>query len=89
VPNAQKAKATINLCITMAGLARVHDRYLRGMQHGLVLGDALEKDYRWIDEIERILLGSGYLSADEIHNRHLLVNEHWKPEYDKPEEQGH
>jgi len=89
MPNPSKAKHTIDLRITMAGLARVHDRYLRGMQHGLILGDALEKDYRWIDEIERILLGNGYLSVEEIHKRHLLVNAHWKPEYDWPENGGH
>jgi len=83
MPNDFRAKNTIDLRITMAGLARVHDRYLRGMQHGLVLGDSLEKDYRWISEIERILLGSGYLSQAEIHQRHMLVNEHWKPEFDQ------
>lgn len=82
MPNAARAKDTINLQITMAGLARVHDRYLRGMQHGLVLGDSLEKDYRWIDELERILLGNGYLSHEEIQKRHMLVNVHWKPEFD-------
>jgi hypothetical protein len=82
MPNPLRAKDTINLQITMAGLARVHDRYLRGMQHGLVLGDELQKDYNWISELERILLGSGYLSREEIRKRHLLVNEKWKPEFD-------
>jgi len=85
MPNKLRAKDTIDLRITMAGLARVHDRYLRGMQHGLVLGDALEKDYRWINEIERVLLGNGYLSLEEVHKRHLLVNENWKPEFDHKE----
>lgn len=89
MPNQSRERDTIDLRITMAGLARVHDRYLRGMQHGLVLGDSLEKDYRWIDEIERILLGSGYLSVTEIHTRHLLVNEHWKPEFDSDDNGGH
>jgi len=88
MPNPNRAKRTIDLRITMAGLARVHDRYLRGMQHGLVLGDALEKDYRWISEIEQILLGSEYLSVEEIHKRHLLVNVHWKPEFDHKEFDG-
>lgn len=80
MPNPDKAKNTIDLRITMEGLARVHDRFLRGMQHGLVLGDSLEKDYRWIGEIERVLIGSGYLSREDIAIKHLLVNEHWRPE---------
>ena len=86
MPDPSRAKRTVNLQITMAGLARVHDRYLRGMQQGLVLGDALEKDYRWIDHLERILIGSGYLSVAEIHQRHLLVNENWKAEFDMEKE---
>lgn len=86
MPNSARAKDTINLQITMAGLARVHDRYLRGMKAGLVLGDSLDKDYRWIDELERILLGSGYLTHDEIHVRHMLVDINWKPEFDLDKE---
>ena len=66
----------------MAGLARVHDRYLRGMAHALVLGDSLEKDYRWVSELEKILLGSGYLTSEEILKRHSAANAHWLPEYD-------
>lgn len=89
MPNKLRAKDKINLQISMAGLARVHDRYLRGMQHGIVLGDSLEKDYRWINELERILIGNGYLSVEEIYKRHLLVNANWKPEYDLPEKGGH
>lgn len=88
MPNANRAKDKINLQITMQGLARVHDRYLRGMQQGLVLGDDLVKDYKWIDELERILLGNGYLSREEIHLRHAQVNARWKPEYDINKEEN-
>ena len=80
--NPAKAKEAIHLRITMAGLARVHDRYLRGMQHGLVLGDELDKDFKWIGELERILLGSGYLDVADLKKRHLMVNARWKPEFD-------
>ena len=87
MPNPHRAHEKWVLEISMAGLARVHDRYLRGMQHGFVLGDELSRDYRWINEIERVLLGSGYLTHAEIHQMHMLVNERWKPEFDqKPEE---
>jgi hypothetical protein len=88
MPDETRAKRTINLQITMAGLARVHDRYLRGMSHALVLGDSLARDYKWISELERILLGSGYLTVEEINRRHLLANEHWKPEFDYKEDGG-
>jgi len=87
--NPDKATEKINLQITMAGLARVHDRYLRGMQHGLVLGDDLDKDYRWINELERILIGSGYLSIEDIHKKHMMINQNWKPEFDRKDNGGH
>lgn len=83
MPNIAREKDTIDLRLTMAGLARLHDRYLRGMQHGMVLGDALEKDYRWIGEIERVLLGNGYYDAADIQKVHQMVNVNWKPEFDK------
>lgn len=83
MPNIAREKDTIDLRLTMSGLARLHDRFLRGMAHGLVLGDALEKDYRWISEIERILLGNGYYDAADIQKVHMMVNTNWKPEFDK------
>lgn len=82
MPDPLRAKHKTYLQITMAGLARVHDRYLRGMKSALVLGDSLEKDYRWISELERILIGSGYLSREEIHKRHIEADALWRPEYD-------
>lgn len=86
MPNEAKAKEAIHLRITMAGLARVHDRYLRGMSAALVVGDELARDYKWVSELERILLGSGYLSPQEIRDRHLRANAKWRPEYDQPDE---
>lgn len=83
MPNASRAKEKVWLEISMAGLARVHDRYLKGMEHAIVLGDELARDYRWISEIERILLGKGYLTAEEIRKRHLMTNARWLPEYDQ------
>jgi hypothetical protein len=47
-----------------------------------VLGDSLEKDRRWLAEIERILIGSNYMTHAEIRARHLAANAHWLPEYD-------
>ncbi len=82
MPNEARAKDKQILQITNAGLARVHDRYLKGMKASLVLGDSLEKDMRWIAELERVLIGSGYLSREEIHRRHKRVDEKWKPEFD-------
>lgn len=87
--NANKAGVFLNYRLTMEGAARLHDRFLRGMQHGAVLGDALTEDYNWISRLERVLLGMGYLAIEEIHNRHLLVNEHWKPEFDHDDNGGH
>lgn len=80
-----KAGTKLYFQITMEGLARLHDRCLRGMQHSGVLGDALAADYRWIGSIERELLGNGYLDAGEIRKRHEIVNPNWKVEYDMKE----
>jgi hypothetical protein len=82
MPNANRAREKTILEISMAGLARVHDRYLRGCSSSLVLGDSLEKDRRWLAEIERILIGSNYMTHAEIRARHLAANAHWLPEYD-------
>ena len=86
MPNPSKAGEVIHLAITMQGLARVHDRYLRGCKWGLVLGDALEKDLRWVAEIERILIGNGYYTDEDVRKKHLEVEAHWLPQYDHDEE---
>lgn len=88
MPNPARGSESTHLAITMVGLARLHDRYLRGMKWGLVLGDALEKDMRWIAEIERILIGSGYYDAADVRQKHLEVDGNWLPQHDKEESDG-
>ncbi len=80
-----KAAMLLNFELTMEGLARLHDRCLRGLHSSAVLGDALDGDYRFIGALERELLGHDYLTIEEINRRHMLVDPHWKIEFDRKE----
>lgn len=84
--NPAKSSQTIHLAITMAGLARVHDRYLRGMRYGVVLGDQLDKDLRWVAEIERILIGSGYYDGADLRRKYLEAEVVWQPAHTEYED---
>lgn len=83
-----KAAMLLNFELSMEGLARLHDRCLRGLHQSSVLGDALDGDYRFIGFLERELLGHDYLTVEEINRRHMLVDPHWKIEFDRKESEG-
>lgn len=71
MPNPRKQNEVVALDMNMKALARVHYFYVKGVESAQVLTEEQCKlHYDFIEEMERILVGSGYLTEKEIKERH-------------------
>lgn len=71
MPNPAKAKLRAVLDLKMSTLSTMHAFYIKGLETCPVLTTEQVRDaYDFLENVEKLLIGTGYLTQREVNARH-------------------